>query len=60
MADYMDKTTEQIDGKPLLEGILKIQGKATVAMDKKASTPALAKLKGRHSHGSLGSGGNFG
>jgi hypothetical protein len=35
MADYMDKTSEKINGKPLLEGMLKTQGKASAAVDKR-------------------------
>ncbi|KAE9372909.1 hypothetical protein N431DRAFT_457585 [Stipitochalara longipes BDJ] len=43
MAEYMDKTTEDIDGKPLLEGILKIQAKAAAGVGKRANTPARTK-----------------
>ena len=43
MADYMDKTTEDIDGKPLLEGLLKIQAKAAAGAEKRANMPAKTK-----------------
>jgi hypothetical protein len=43
MAEYMDKTTEAIDGKPLREGILKIQEKAVAGVAKRESTPAKTK-----------------
>ena len=43
MAEYMDKTTEDVDGKPLLEGILKIQAKSVAGVEKRANTPARAK-----------------
>ena len=43
MAEYMDKTTEDIDRKPLLEGLLKIQAKAAAGVEKRVNTPARTK-----------------
>lgn len=37
MAEYMNKTTEDIDGRPLLEGTLKIQEKAAAAVERRAN-----------------------
>jgi hypothetical protein len=44
MAEYMDKTTEAIDGKPVLEGLLKIQAKAAAGRTKRANPPARTKV----------------
>jgi hypothetical protein len=38
MAEYMNKTIEDIDGKPLLEGTLKIQENAAAAVERRANT----------------------
>jgi cytidylate kinase len=43
IAEHMDKTTESIDGKPLLEGILKIREKAAARVATRESTPAKTK-----------------
>jgi hypothetical protein len=51
MAEYMDKTTEDIDGKPLLEGTLKIQEKAAAAVEKRANTAVKNKASEAESSG---------
>jgi hypothetical protein len=51
MAEYMDKTTEDIDGKPLLKGTLKIQEKAAAAVEKRASTAVKNKASEAESSG---------
>jgi len=44
MAEYMDKTTEAVDGKLLLSGILKIEEKAAAGAAKRESIIAKRKL----------------
>lgn len=51
MAEYMDKTTEDIDGKPLLEGTLKIQEKAAAAVEKRVNTAVKNKASEAESSG---------
>jgi hypothetical protein len=43
MAEYMNKTTEDIDGKSLLVGTLKIQEKAAAAVERRANTTVKTK-----------------
>lgn len=43
MAEYMEKTTKDIDGKSLLEGILKTQAKDAEGAQRRANTPAKTK-----------------
>jgi len=43
MAEYMNKTIEYIDGKPLLEGTLKIQENAAAAVERRANTAVKTK-----------------
>ena len=43
MAEYMNKTIEDIDGKPLLEGTLKIQENAAAAVERRANTTVKTK-----------------